>query len=109
MNVRFRVCVVVAMTAACLIINACSSAPRGTYQNANGFAVLDLKSGGEATFSLMGDASPCTYQADGNKLTLNCKVGGELIFTVNDDGSLTGPPGNFFGALRNQNRKVTTP
>jgi hypothetical protein len=45
----------------------------------------------------MGEAAPCTYEVD--QITLECE-GENIVFTRHDDGSLTGPSGNMFGALR---------
>lgn len=41
-------------------------------------------------------ATPCTYNQNGDKLTLNCGEGVNVVFTVNNDGSLTGPPTGMF-------------
>jgi hypothetical protein len=83
-------------------IVSCSSKSKieGTYsQTGSGTVALDLKSGGKATFSMMGDDYPCTYKMNGDKLLLDCSPKGEKVdFTVHDDGSLTGP--SFIGVLK---------
>ena len=71
----------------------------GTYtQGGGGTVALDLKSGGKAQFTIMGESMACTYQVNGDKLMLDCTPKGEKVdFTIHDDGSLTGP--SFIGVL----------
>ena len=84
-----------------LLCAACGSGVKGTYSDPQGAFVLDLKSGGSASFTFAGDTAPCTYKVDGNNLTLNCQgQAGTVVLTIHDDGSLTGPPGSFMPALR---------
>jgi hypothetical protein len=75
---------------------------QGTYSDQAGAFVLDLKAGGQATFTFAGDVLPCSYTVKGSSLTLTCKGDGppSLALTIHDDGSLTGPPGAFMPALR---------
>ena len=79
--------------------NGSKSEIEGTYTNATGMATLDLRSGGEASFTMMGETRPCTYKVDGNKLTLDCKEPEALVFTIHDDGSLT-PEGGLIGTMK---------
>ena len=72
----------------------------GTYSNANGAVTMDVRSGGNASITMMGESKACTYKVDGDQLTLNCPEIGPLVLTIHDDGSLTPPAGNFIGALR---------
>jgi len=91
--------VICAATLTCLscLMLACGSGVQGTYANDTVGIVVELKSGGQATFtSSLGDADVCTYTVDGKKITLDCKHD-KMVFTVHDDGSLTAP---FFGTLR---------
>jgi hypothetical protein len=76
----------------------------GTYSNANGSIVLDVKSGGKASMTLMGDAKECTYTADGDKtLTLACpEPPGQLVFQRQSDESLVGQ--GFIGQLTKSKR-----
>ena len=81
----------------------CSSKSKmeGTYSQGGGAGTvaLDLKSGGKATFTMMGEDYACTYQVNGQKLAVDCSPKGEKIdFTIHDDGSLTGP--SFLGVLK---------
>jgi hypothetical protein len=75
----------------------------GTYsQSGAGMGiVLDLTSGGKATFSMSGEDFACTYRVTGDKVALDCSPKGEkLDFTIHDDGSLTGP--GLVGILKKQ-------
>lgn len=73
----------------------------GTYSDANGVFVLELKSGGKASFTAMGDTKSCSYAVSGNQITLECEgEGDKLVLTKHDDDSLTGPPGGMMPALR---------
>jgi len=79
--------------------SACGSKVRGTYSDANGAFILELRSGGDASFTFAGETQACTYKVDGNRIALDCK-GDKTVLTIHDDGSLTGPPGTFMPALR---------
>ena len=87
------------LLACALTIAACGgSSLEGTYTNANGLAKLDLKSGGGASFTIMGESHTCTYQRNGATLTLTCPNQEALEITVHEDGSLT-PVGTFIGSM----------
>jgi hypothetical protein len=89
--------------AAVLFICGCNSGPRGTYTDANGAVILELRSGGKANFTFMGDVQDCTFDTSGKQLTLICKgEAGKTVFNIHDDGSLTGPPGSFMPPLRKE-------
>ena len=89
--------------AVALMISGCNSGPHGTYTDANGAVILELRSGGKANFTFMGDVEDCTYESSGKLLTLTCKGGaGKTVFNIHDDGSLTGPPGSFMPPLRKE-------
>lgn len=90
---------------ACLVLlAACGSNMKGTYTDANGAVILELKSGGKANFTFMGDVEDCTYESSGKQLTLTCKGSPApvTVFNIHDDGSLTGPPGTFMPPLRKE-------
>jgi len=81
----------------------CSSGPTGTYTDAMGAVILELRSGGNARFTFSGDVQDCTYTSTKTNLALTCKGDtGPTLFTIHDDGSLTGPPGTFMPPLRKQ-------
>ena len=91
----------VSLACAALLTGGCSTGMKGTYSDAGGGVVLDLRSGGKATFTFQGDAADCTYDTNDKKLTVDCKgPAGKSVFNIHDDGSLTGPPGSFIPALR---------
>ena len=86
-----------------LLVCGCNSGPRGVYSDANGAVILELRSGGSANFTFMGDVQDCSYKSSGKQLTLSCK--GDVsptVFAIHDDESLTGPPGAFMPPLRKQ-------
>jgi hypothetical protein len=87
-----------------LLMCGCNSGPKGTYTDANGAVILELKSGGKANFTFMGDVEDCTHESSGKQLTLTCKGSPApvTVFNIHDDGSLTGPPGSFMPPLRKE-------
>lgn len=79
------------------IMGGCGSKVEGTYSNGS-MVTLDLKSGGKAMFTMMGETIPCTYKVKDNKVQLDCTPKGEKAdFLIHDDGSLTGP--GFIGHM----------
>ena len=94
-----RIVLIIALVLVSPVIGGCGSKMEGTYTNTGGMVTLDLKSGGKATFTMMGESMPCTYKVKGDKLNLDCRPKGETVdFMVHDDGSLTGP--GFIGAMK---------
>jgi hypothetical protein len=86
-----------------LLVSGCNSGPRGTYTDANGAVILELRSGGKASLTFMGDVQDCTYESSEKQVTLSCKSeAGKTAFNLHDDGSLTGPPGSFMPPLRRE-------
>ena len=85
------------------VFAGCNSGPRGVYSDAMGSVILELRSGGKANFTWMGDVEDCSYDTAEKQLTLKCKGNlGTVAFAIHDDGSLTGPPGSFMPPLRKQ-------
>lgn len=99
-NLTFlNVVLIAAVIAATAVIGGCGSKMEGTYTNAGGNVTLDLKSGGKAAFTMMGESLPCTYKVKDNKVMLDCTPKGEKVdFMIHDDGSLAGP--GFVGAMK---------
>ena len=95
---------IVAGAGFCLMsLTGCKASMTGTYSDTLGSVVVDLKSGGKANFTYMGDVADCSYSTSGDKLTLNCKgEAGTTVFTMHDNDTLTGPAGSFIPALRKQ-------
>jgi hypothetical protein len=87
-----------------LALMGCGKSMAGTYSDANGAVILELRSGGSANFTWMGDVEDCSYKSNGRQLTLTCKgsPAPTTVFNIHDDGSLTGPPGTFMPPLRKQ-------
>ena len=83
-----------------LLASGCGPDLDGTYQDDSGMVVMNIGPGDAASLTIMGEAGPCaSHTVSGSVLTLVCDDG-NLDFTVNNDGSLTGPPGAMFGSLR---------
>ncbi len=93
-----QIVVVAAVIAVVATIGGCGSKVEGTYSNGS-MVTLDLKSGGKAMFTMMGETIPCTYKVKDNKVQLDCTPKGEKAdFLIHDDGSLTGP--GFIGNMK---------
>lgn len=102
-TMEFRKWISISAGLCAMLATGCNSGPRGTYSDTPGSTVLDLKSGGKANLTYMGDVADCTYTTSGKQLTLNCPgTAGTLVFTIHDNDTLTGPPGSFIPALRKQ-------
>jgi hypothetical protein len=90
-----------AIAAASLVLASCKSSLVGTYTSPNDPVMLELRSGGKAVFTFMGNTADCTYKSSSSQLTLNCPgTMGTMLWTIHDDGSLTGPPGTFVPPLQ---------
>jgi len=91
----------IATTLLALWFAGCGGGVQGTYSDQTGAFVLQLNSGGQATFTFAGQSAPCAYTANGNAIALNCQgAAGSVNLTVQSDGSLTGPPGTLMPPLR---------
>src|ERR1700733_7677713 len=97
---RKKVCSLISMFCVVFVIG-CQSIT-GTYTDANGAVILELRSGGNASLTFMGDVETCSYTSSGKQITLTWKGSPEptTVFNIHDDGSLTGPPGAFMPPLR---------
>ncbi len=62
----------------------------GTYSNANGSITLDVKKGGKASFSAVGQTVECAYTTERDTaLSLTCpEPAGKFKFARQSDGSL---------------------
>lgn len=97
-HVAFSNIVMIAVGIAVMAVIGCGSKVEGTYSNGS-MVTLDLKSGGKAMFTMMGETIPCTYKVKDNKVQLDCTPKGEKVdFMIHDDGSLTGP--GFIGNMK---------
>ena len=69
----------------------------GTYADATGTIVLELRKGGTARFTDPTRSEDCTYTVATDSIPVTCPTG-EHIFAIGQDGSLTSP--NVTGALK---------
>lgn len=100
---NFSLIAISAMSSVLAFTAGCSSGPTGTYRDAMGAVILELRSGGNARFTFSGDVEDCTYTSTKANLTLTCKGDtSPTVFTIHDDGSLTGPPETFMPPLRKE-------
>ncbi len=83
-----------------LILGGCggTSVAGSTYEGAGGAVKIEFQSGGKAFASIGAFSSPCTYDQNGKIVTLTCERD-KTDFTLNDDGSLSGPPNGMLGRL----------
>jgi hypothetical protein len=89
------------MAGAILLAAGCGGGVQGTYADPSGAFVLDLKSGGQATFAFAGQTAACTYVVSGSTVNLTCGGdAGTTTLTLQSDGTLTGPPGTFMPPLK---------
>jgi hypothetical protein len=73
-----------------------SNGIEGTYSN-GGSVVLDIRSGGKADLTMLGELEHCTWKSTDQKLTVTCNKD-SVDFIRHDDGSLGGPV--FVGTLK---------
>src|SRR4051812_49439957 len=66
----------------------------GTYEDNGGVLRVEFQSGGKAFMAMGPMSTPCTWKQSGKTVNLACQ-GDNTDFTVNDDGSLSGPPEGF--------------
>jgi hypothetical protein len=81
-----------------LVVAGCESKRiEGTYADATGTIVLELKKGGTARFTEPTRSENCTYSVATDTIPVTCPAG-ERVFAIGQDGSLTTP--NITGALK---------
>jgi len=98
-NKSLLIAAVVSLTAAC----GKSNSVEGNIYEANGGAVkIVFQSGGKAVTSMGPMSTNCTYTQNGKAITLSCE-NEKLELTLNDDGSLAGPPQGFAARLTKKN------
>lgn len=99
-SLRTKAVVITSLVCAGSGLIGCGPSIKGTYSD-GGSILLEVRSGGAATLTFMGDSAPCTYAVAGSQFNLDCQgQAGKLTFTIHDDGSLVGPPGTFVPPLR---------
>ncbi|MEP7324988.1 MAG: hypothetical protein ABI836_03485 [Gemmatimonadota bacterium] len=72
-------------------VTSCGSGVDGVYHDSTGQVTLELKSGGKAHITLMGEQHDLTYKIEGNKIAMRDptdSTSGEVVATRNTDGTL---------------------
>jgi hypothetical protein len=88
-----------AWTLLCLSATACGNGVSGHTYAGNGQLVkIEFQSGGKALTSFGPMTSNCTYTQSDKKISLTCE-GDTTQLTMNDDGSLAGPPDGMLAHL----------
>ena len=81
-----------------ILVAGCDSKRiEGTYADATGTIVLELRKGGTARFTDPARSEDCTYSIATDSIPVTCPTS-EHIFAIGKDGSLTSP--NITGALK---------
>jgi hypothetical protein len=81
-----------------ILVAGCESKRiEGTYADATGTIVLELRNGGTARFTDPTRSEDCTYSVATDSIPVTCPTG-EHMFAVGQDGSLTSP--TILGALK---------
>ena len=91
--------VAVAAALMCLGVLGCGSNVEGHAYAGNGNIVtVEFQSGGKAYASMGPMTSQCTYTQSGKTVNLICE-GDTTVLTMQDDGSLNGPPEGMLAHL----------
>lgn len=70
-----------------LVVIGCGRSVQGTYTSTSGTVILELRSGGEASLSMMGETHSCTYKVSDKTVHLACGPD-KMDLRIMDDGSL---------------------
>lgn len=83
-----------------LAVGSCgqASVAGSAYERPGGGVTIEFQSGGKAIASIGALSMSCTYDQNGKTINLNCENEKD-VFTINDDGSLSGPPGGMLARL----------
>jgi hypothetical protein len=77
----------------------------GTYSNSNGSITLDVKGGGKASFTALGQTLECTYTTREQTMSLNCpEPAGNFTFGRQSDGSIVAQDNPIIGRLTKSQR-----
>ena len=100
MTILLRGSSVVALAlGASLVLAGCGKSVSGsTYEGGGGAVKIEFQSDGKAVMSIGPLATGCTYTENSKLVTLTCE-GQPATLTINDDGSLSGPPEGMLGKL----------
>jgi hypothetical protein len=80
-----------------------SAGIEGEYENADQKTVIELLPKGRAFLSFHGLTQECSYAVEGKSLKLTCD-GEETRFTIEDDGTLMGPPDSFLTRMKRKKK-----
>jgi hypothetical protein len=97
-----RAAILAVVLCAFLVAGGCGPRVEGTYTSNSGTMILELRSGGKASFTMMGETNDCTYTVSGKNIHLTCGKN-ETDFRIMDDGSLSSSSpfiGATFGVLK---------
>jgi hypothetical protein len=98
-----RKALLVSVLAGAGLATGCGGGDRdGTYRDSAGAVTLELKAG-KAGLNYGQIHIDGTYTVDGDKITIHPTVGDTnqtMVFTVNNDGSIDGPPGSEITKLQ---------
>ena len=97
-SAKVLLCALILVFSTCAA-GAAGSTVEGTYENAQGNASIEFTACGKAHFSFHGLGGECKYKIEGKKLTLIVEDE-TTVFSINEDGSLTGPPDSFLPGLK---------
>jgi hypothetical protein len=86
---QWKAIAVAAVTALGPVTAAFGSGVTGTYSSTSGTMLLELESGGKASFTMMGETKDCAYTVNGKIIQLTCGGGDDFGFRIMGDGSLT--------------------
>jgi hypothetical protein len=89
-----RILLGIVLSSASLTLIACTPGVQGKYADQLGTMTLELKSGGEARVTMMGQSTPCTYEVKDKKVYVTCH-GDTTYFTMRDEDTLSPPPGSL--------------
>jgi hypothetical protein len=100
--IRFRKSLVLSLLLAVSFAISCGRA-QGLYRDPSGTISVEFKKG-KTRLSLGSYVIEGTYKIDGNRIIASGNFGplipNPCIFTLNDDGSLDGPPGSMLPHLQ---------
>jgi hypothetical protein len=87
----------IVLSIATLTVGCKGNRIEGTYADASGTIVLELKTGGRAQFTNRTSSEACTYHVTTDTIPVICPAG-DHMFVMGQDGRLTAP--SVIGALR---------
>lgn len=75
-----------------LLLAACGSGIKGTYEDEAGVSSYTFESGGKVSMTVMGTETEAEYRVEDGKVKVGTPMG-TVVMTIQDDGSLRGPMG----------------